>query len=114
MRPISDNVFKEFTKSYYQMHKGEGKCENIINAYLTECWQVFDKDDEKTWPELDKYVIISTCDGEWDFDYLTKVTYEGGEDSPVFWNSNSGSDIDFITHYLDPADIMPSFAKGGM
>lgn len=45
------NSFKDFAGKDCLMDHADETCRRIINSYLTECWQVFDRDDESTHPK---------------------------------------------------------------
>lgn len=120
MREISDKVADQvyqITKLYDEPPENnmvliENPVEistEIIKQYLTECWQVFDKEDESTWPEKGVYYIrILHNDGRVE---VTDSYFDPTDDSP--WNdiyNYKYSHKEFnkiITHYLDPADILP-------
>lgn len=51
MRPISDNVIKITSDLVDEYASSREIAQTVIQAYLTECWQVFDRDDESTHPK---------------------------------------------------------------
>jgi len=108
MTKISKEVVSAMNVALATRQSPEVIAERTIQAYLNSVWKPFDAEDESTWPELDKQVLIIMVDGEVEFDCLTTVTYDGGEVSEPFWHRNSGLTNDWVTHYCDPADLFPN------
>lgn len=79
--------------------------EYSIQAYLSEIWKPFDAEDVSKL-EIDK-------------EYLVRCVYHDGTvrvkkarfDNEGWWRGNGIGLTKFITHYLDPADILPKEDK---
>lgn len=71
----------------------------VITAYLNIIKHTFDMDDESTWPKDDG-----------DEYYLCEI--EGSKPDMMQWHGEAYVHLwQCVTHYLDPADIMPEENK---
>lgn len=112
MREISDNVKEKVMATIDELvplnsivisHMTKPFLNDVINIYLTECWQVFDKDDESTWPKT-QYAPSG-------IPWLV-IEHEGVQPRfyATLWDTIGQRWMVLplrITHYLDPADILP-------
>lgn len=72
--------------------------DDVIQAYLKTIWHEFNPDDETTWPKNNGngyFYIVRCVDGSTDYWH-----FYGEKSMERYW--------DYVTHYLDPADITPS------
>lgn len=73
--------------------------QNTIQAYLSEILKRFDASDKKTWPK-------NKGKG-----YFYLVRYKDGTYNYLHFYGENGSIWRGVTHYLDPADILPKEDK---
>lgn len=111
MRPISDNVKEVLSEVVYTYNetvsfdpmeckvKRTDLATNLIQAYLTECWVVFNAEDESTHPKDTGIRIVR------DDNYFPDVAkFEDGK-----WYDHYGNIVfdDEVIAYLEIADILP-------
>ena len=92
---INDEVTQAVVSNYATLPASK-IARAVINAYLKSVWKPFDKDDKSTW--TDDMVGRFICR-----DVKGKVIDLG-------WSGYAAQDVwqyYDVTHYLDPADILP-------
>lgn len=73
-------------------------CEKVIQAYLSDAWIEFDKDDCNL--DMAEYRLCRTNESS---NGMEMLTYSGSD----YWWDYECVPFYNVTHYLDPADIMP-------